>query len=195
MILEATMNIDQLDLVEHATKKQFPDNEIRSHDDRTGKYRNNIWEDALSMKMTDEGPETTVEDLDALTTAEEAEAEALSFFGLSQLNAKGSSRETTSGKTVAWIPPSAARSAICSGLHWASQCPEKQGEIGEHKENTISHKGYTEFFMAVHSGTSMHSITILLVSPWIAKKTTEGGRGRIQVDCWWFSGTGARSTA
>ena len=32
------------DLVEQAMKIQFPDDEIRNHDDRTGKYHNNILE-------------------------------------------------------------------------------------------------------------------------------------------------------
>ena len=63
-------------------KTQFPDDEIRSHDDRTGKYHNNILggavcEDDDFLPENEEGPETTEEDLDALATAHEAEAEAL----------------------------------------------------------------------------------------------------------------------
>ena len=42
MILAATGNRYQLDQVEQAMKIQFPDDEIRHHDDRTGKYHNNI---------------------------------------------------------------------------------------------------------------------------------------------------------
>ena len=41
MILAATGNTYQLDLVEQAMKIQFLDDEIRNHDDRTGKYHNN----------------------------------------------------------------------------------------------------------------------------------------------------------
>ena len=41
MILAATRNICQLDQVEQAMKIQFPDDEIRNHDDRTGKYHDN----------------------------------------------------------------------------------------------------------------------------------------------------------
>ena len=42
MILAATGNRNQLDQVGQAMKIQFPDNEIRHHDDRTGKHHNNI---------------------------------------------------------------------------------------------------------------------------------------------------------
>ena len=42
MILAATGNRCQLDQVEQVTKIQFPDDEIRNHDDRTGKHHNDI---------------------------------------------------------------------------------------------------------------------------------------------------------
>ena len=42
MILEATWNRYPLDEVEHAIKIQFRDDENRNHDDRIGKYLNNI---------------------------------------------------------------------------------------------------------------------------------------------------------
>ena len=42
MILATTGNRYQLDQVEQAMKIHFPDDEIRHHDDRTGKYHNNI---------------------------------------------------------------------------------------------------------------------------------------------------------
>ena len=42
MILVATWNRYPLDVVEHAIKIQFRDDENRNHDDRTGKYFNNI---------------------------------------------------------------------------------------------------------------------------------------------------------
>ena len=41
-VLSATGNRYQLDLVEQALKIQFLDDEIRNHDDRIGKYHNNI---------------------------------------------------------------------------------------------------------------------------------------------------------
>ena len=48
MILAATVNRYQLDQVEQATKIQFPDDEIRNHDDRSGKHHNNILEGAVN---------------------------------------------------------------------------------------------------------------------------------------------------
>ena len=72
MILGETGNNFQHDLVEQAMKIQFPDDEIRNHDDRTGKY--NILQGAVNgdddlLSVDEEGPETTEEDLDALATA------------------------------------------------------------------------------------------------------------------------------
>ena len=42
MILAATRNRYQLDQVEQVMKIQFPDDEVRHHDDHTGKYHKNI---------------------------------------------------------------------------------------------------------------------------------------------------------
>ena len=47
MILAATENRHQLDQVGQAMKIQFPDDEIRHHDDRTGKHLNNILRGAV----------------------------------------------------------------------------------------------------------------------------------------------------
>ena len=65
MILAATGNRYQLDLVEQAMKKQFPDDETRNHDDRTGKYHNNILggdvnEDDDHLTRTEQEQERTV---------------------------------------------------------------------------------------------------------------------------------------
>ena len=48
MILAATENKYELDLVEVAMKIQFPENEIRNHVDRTRKYNRNILAGAVS---------------------------------------------------------------------------------------------------------------------------------------------------
>ena len=44
---------------------------------------------------------------------------------------------------------------ICSGPHWASQCPENQGKLGEKNGETIARTAYNEFAVAVHTETSM----------------------------------------
>ena len=82
MILAATGNKCQMDLVvEVAMKIQFPKDEIRNHDDRTGKYNNNILvradnveEDQLTGDI--EVPDSSGDDLDVLATDQE-EVEAL----------------------------------------------------------------------------------------------------------------------
>ena len=53
MIPAATENTYELDLVELAMKMQFIQDEIRTHDDRTRKYNNNVLEGwkGQSMKM------------------------------------------------------------------------------------------------------------------------------------------------
>ena len=76
MNLAATENKYQLDLVEQAMKIQFPEDEIRNHDDRTRKYDNNFLAGAVSEEedlMTgDMGvPESSGDDLDVLATAQE----------------------------------------------------------------------------------------------------------------------------
>ena len=81
MILAATGNRYQLDELEQATKIDFPDDEIRSNDDRTGKYHCNILggavnEDDDHLSENEEGQENHEEDLDALA-AQEEEAEVL----------------------------------------------------------------------------------------------------------------------
>ena len=79
-MLAATGNRYQLDLVEQAMKIRFADDEKRNHDDRTGKYHNNILRGAVGedddlLCGTDEGLDTTEEDLDALATAQEGKSE------------------------------------------------------------------------------------------------------------------------
>ena len=81
MILAATGNKYQLDQVEQAFKIQFPDDEIRYHDDRTGNHHNTLLggaveEEEEQMSVHEEILENNDEDLDALATAQE-EAEAL----------------------------------------------------------------------------------------------------------------------
>ena len=44
---------------------------------------------------------------------------------------------------------------ICSGPHWASQCPEKQGKPDEKKGEARAHSAYSKSAMAVHTETSM----------------------------------------
>ena len=60
-ILAATGNTYQLDLVEQAMKIQFLDDEIRNHDDRTGKYHNNSLGGAVDEDedQTTRDPEVT----------------------------------------------------------------------------------------------------------------------------------------
>ena len=90
MILAATVNSFQLDQVEQATKIQFPNDEIRNHDDRTGKYHNDILggavnEDDDHLSKNEEGQENNGEDLDALATAQ---AEALASLATSRMLAR-----------------------------------------------------------------------------------------------------------
>ena len=61
MILAATGNTYQLDMVEQAMKIQFLDDEIRNHDDRTGKYHNNSLGGAVDEDedQTTRDPEVT----------------------------------------------------------------------------------------------------------------------------------------
>ena len=71
-----------LDQVEQALKIQFPDDEIRYHDDRTGKHHNTLLggaveEEEEQMSVHEESHENSDDDLDALAKAQEEEAEAL----------------------------------------------------------------------------------------------------------------------
>ena len=96
MILAATRNRHQLDLVEQAMKIQIPDDGMRNHDDRTGKYHDHISggavdEDDDLLLGDDEGPGVSEEDLDALATAQEAEAEALTLLVHSEHDTEGCS--------------------------------------------------------------------------------------------------------
>ena len=82
MILAATGNRYQLDLVEQAMKIQFLHDEKRDHDDRTGKYHNHILggdvnEDDDHLTKNGEEQENSEEDLDALATAQEEEKQTL----------------------------------------------------------------------------------------------------------------------
>ena len=66
----------QLDQVEQALQIQFPDDEIRHHDDRAGKYHNNILGGAADVEDdqvtgAEEEPENNDGDLDALAAAQE----------------------------------------------------------------------------------------------------------------------------
>ena len=81
MILAATGNKYQLDQLGQALKIQFPDDEIRYHDDRTGKQHDRFLGGAVDgrkhFSSHEEGLENNDEYLDALATAQEDEAEAL----------------------------------------------------------------------------------------------------------------------
>ena len=58
-------------------KIQFPDDEIRNHDDRTGKYHDNNQGGAVNQYDDhEEGQETTEEDLDALVMAQEEQVDS-----------------------------------------------------------------------------------------------------------------------
>ena len=87
MMLAATRNKYQLDQVEQALKIQFPDDEIRYHDDRTGKHHNSLQGGAVEekeerMSVHEEILENNGEDLDALATTQEEEAEALTSLAI-----------------------------------------------------------------------------------------------------------------
>ena len=149
MILAATRNRYQLDQVEQDMKIQFPDDEIRHHDDRTGKYHNNILlggavdEEDDQVTRAEVELENNDEDLDALATAQE-EAEAL----VSLATANRTLREVRDKQhqvrmSRGYFPQQQSqrdrstkrperKCVICNGLHWASQCPEKQGKPKEH---------------------------------------------------------------
>ena len=82
MRLAATRTRYQLGEVEHATKIQFPDDEICNHDNRTGKYQKNILGGAINedddhLSGSEEEQENHEEDLDALAKGQEEEAEPL----------------------------------------------------------------------------------------------------------------------
>ena len=175
-MLAATRNRYQLDQVEQAMKIQFPDDEIRNHDDRSGKYHNNILggavnEDDDHLPGNEQDLENNEEHLDALATAqeegEEEEEEALASLATANRTLQDArekqhqvrmSRGYFPQQQVQRDRPNRRQErkcVICSGPHWASQCPEKQRKPGEKKGEATAHTAYSEFTMAVHTETSM----------------------------------------
>ena len=92
MILAATGNTYQLDQLVQALKIQFPDDEMRYHDDRTGKQHDRFLGGAV-----DGGLENNDEYLDALATAQEDEAEALASLATANRTLREARDKTTSG--------------------------------------------------------------------------------------------------
>ena len=100
MIPAAKEDKYELDLVEPAMKIQFPLEEIRNHDDRTGKYNNNILgsavneeEDRLTGDL--EVLESSGDDLDVLATAQEEEVEALTSLATNISTLRHATRSNT----------------------------------------------------------------------------------------------------
>ena len=173
MILAATGNKYQLDQLEQALKIQFSDDEIRYHDDRTGKQHDRFLGGAVDeedehFSGNEEGLENNDEYLDALATAQqEEEAEALASLATANRTlreaqdkqhqvrmARGSFLQQQLQRDRTNKRPE-RKCVICNGPHWASQCPEKQGKPSEKKGETTAHTTYGEFSMAIHTETSM----------------------------------------
>ena len=97
-------------------------------------------------------------DLDALATAQEEEAEALASLATAK-RTLGKAREKQQVRQSRGHyrqqqdqrdQTNRRQERKCgSGPHWASQCPGKQGKLGENKGKTIAHTTYTEFALAV----------------------------------------------
>ena len=175
MILAATGNKCQLHLVEQAMMIQFPKDEIRNHDDRTGKYNNNILASAVNVEENQltgdmEVPDSSGDDLDVLATAqEEEEVEALtSLATISRTLREARAKQHQVRMARCFFPQQQShpdrnngrperKCALCGGSHWGSQCPEKQGRTAEKKGDATGHVAHSEFAMSVHAETSMFS--------------------------------------
>ena len=146
MILAATRNRCQLDQVEQAMKMKFPDDELRHHDDRTGKYHNNILGDAVDeeddqLSRAEEERENNVvalvaaqekvEALVSLATANRKIREARDKQHQVRMS-RGYSPQQESQRDGSTKRPE-RKCVICNGPHWASQRPEKPGKPGEKK--------------------------------------------------------------
>ena len=139
-------------------KIQIPDGETRNHDDQAGKYRNNILggavnEDEDQSPGDEEEQENDEGDLDAWTTAQEEESEALASLATANRTLRVA-RETQRQVRMSrgYFPQQQVqrdrtnrrqerKCVICSGPRWASQCPGKQGEA-------TAHTAYSELSMA-----------------------------------------------
>ena len=145
MILAATGNKYQLDQVEQAMKIQFPDDEIRYHDDRTGKHHNTLLggaveEEEEQMSVHEESHENSDDDLDPLAKAQEEEAEALtSLVTANRTLREARDKQHRVRMSRGYLPQQQSqrdrynkrperKCVICNGPHWASQCPEKTRE-------------------------------------------------------------------
>ena len=114
-------------------------------------------------------PESSVDDLDVLATAQEEEVEALTSLAtanriLREARAKQhqvrmargfflqqqSHRDRNNGRPE-------RKCVLCGGSHWASQCPETQGRTAEKKGDATAHVAYSEFATSFHAETSMFS--------------------------------------
>ena len=172
MILAAMGNKYQLDQVEQALKIQFPDNEIRYHDDRNGKHHNTLLggaveEEEEQMSAHEETHENSDDDLDALAKVQEEEAEALTSLATANRTLREArDKQHQVRMSRGYFPQQQSqrdrynkrperKCVICNGSHWASQCPEKQGKPGEKKGEVTAHTAYNEFSMAVHTETSL----------------------------------------
>ena len=187
MILAATGNKYQLNQVEQALKIQFPDDEIRYHDDRTGKHHDTLLggaveEEEEQMSVHEESHENSADDLDALAKAQEEEVEALtSLVTANRTLRQARDKQHQVRMSRGYFPQQQSqrdrynkrperKCVICNGPHWASQCPEKQGKPGEKKGELTAHTAYDELSMSVHTETSF-----------FAKDALENGKALI--DC------------
>ena len=171
MILAATGNRYQLDLVEQAMKIQFLHDEKRDHDDRTGKYHNHILggdvnEDDDHLTKNGEEQENSEEDLDELATAQEEEADALASLATAnrtlqdarekhhQVRVSRGQCPQKQGQRDSPKKDAGTKMRHLQRSHWASQCPEKQGKPRENKGEATAHTACSEFAMVVHTETS-----------------------------------------
>ena len=139
---------------------QFPDDEIRNHDDRTGKYITTSWE-APSIRMTTSCREMhknlkSQEDLDELATAQDSEAKArasLATAGSTLRDARENQHQVRQSRGLnpqqQWrctvIGPaqgrngSASSAVVHSGPHGVQKCkgtPAKRKEKQPHTKRT-----------------------------------------------------------
>ena len=132
-------------------KIHIPDGETRNHDDRAGKYHNNILggavnEDEDQSPGDEEEQENDDGDLDAWTTAQEEESEALASLATANRTLRVA-RETQRQVRMSrgYFPQQQVqrdrtnrrqerKCVICSGPRWASQCPGKQGNQARSRE-------------------------------------------------------------
>ena len=150
LALAATGNKYQLDQLEQALKIQFPDDEIRYHDDRTGKQHDRflggvVDEEDEHFSGHEEGLENNDEYLDALATAQKDETEALASLDTANRTLREARNKQHQVRMARGYFPQQRlqrdrnnerperKCVICNSPHWVSQCPEKQRKPGEKK--------------------------------------------------------------